>query len=99
MTKQNMITDIQAKEAALWLELAVYDHRNAPINCTPEQQICWDCTDTGHLKLMHAWNAVNELMESLGIEADFDSSDHSAASMLRSDLFRRRQEARGIYYN
>lgn len=99
MTKQNMITDIQAKEAALWLELAIYDHRYAPVGCSKEAEIAWEMSDPGHLKKLYAWSAVNGLMESLGIDAGRDSSDYETAYMLRDDLWTRRQAAKGIYYN
>lgn len=99
MTKQKMIEEIQAKEAALWLELAVYDHAFAPVNCTAEEQIDWDCSDEGHLTRSHAWNAVNDLMETLGIKHDYDLPESAQAHELRNDLFRRRQAARGIFYN
>ncbi len=99
MTKQNMINAISAKEAALWLEMAKYDSLYAPVNCTLAEQLDWDMTDEGHLQLLHAWNAVNELMEDLGIETDFGDEDRQLASELRTDLFRRRQAARGIFYN
>ena len=99
MTKQNMITDIQAKEAALWLELAVYDHRCAPVGVSGEAELAWEMSDPGHLKKLYAWCAVNGLMESLGIEASRDSSDYETAYMLRDDLWCRRQAAKGIYYN
>ena len=99
MTKQKMIAEIQAKEAALWLDLAAYDHEFAPVDGDRSNEIFWDCNDEGHLTRLHAWCAVHDLMESLGIEDEFDNDDRAEASELRSDLFRRRQAARGIFYN
>ena len=99
MTKQNMIAEIQAQEAALWLALAEYDNRNAPATGSYSSEIDWDLTDPGHDKHLAAWCALNTLMESLGITSDNSLWERKAAMELSSDLFLRRQAARGITYD
>lgn len=99
MTKANMIKEIQAEEAALWLALNEYDNQHAPVGVSVDRQIEWDMTDKGHCQHLYAWSAVSGLMETLGIPTDLDRWEHKAASELSSDLFRRRQAAQGIFYD
>lgn len=99
MTKQQIIEKIQATEAALFLELAVYDHAHAPVDCNEEAQIQWDLTDPGHRAKSHAWNIINGLMVELGIDENLDAEEFRIANELYSDLFIRRQAANGIFYN
>lgn len=98
MTKQKMIEEIQAKEATLWLALAAYDHRNAPVDGSYDSQIEWDLNDVGHCQHLQAWATVSDLMKALGIPSS-DSLAHKAAMELTHDLFIRRQAARGIFYD
>lgn len=97
MTKANMITTIQKKEAALWLELAEYDSIYAPVDVDVDGVIDWEVTDPGHCERARAWAAVKELMEEMGIEFDFNLPDQKAAFHLRDDLYDRRHAARGHY--
>lgn len=96
MTKANMIEEIQKKEAALWLEIALYDDLHAPITTNVSEQIAYDCNDEGRQRHLNAWNAMYELMQSLGIDTNYDLHDHKWAAELHSDLFWRRQAASDI---
>lgn len=99
MTKANMIKEIQAKEAALWLAIAEYDNQNAPVDGSRDSHLEWDINDAGHCRKLHAWAAVHDLMETMGIEPDWDLWERKAAYELSDDLFTRRQAARGIFYD
>lgn len=99
MTKANMIEIIQNKEGRLWLEMAEYDSANAPITGSLSDQLRWETTDEGHLTALFAWNAVEELMEDLGIKINLNSPEHNLATELNNELFSRRQAARGVHYN
>lgn len=94
MTKKELAI-IQQKETKLWYELALYDNANAPTDGDYTREIEWDTNDTGHRVRLSEWYAVSTLMDALGIESLYNEE----ASKLRSDLFKRRQASRGIFYD
>lgn len=98
MTKKEMKT-IQAVEAAARLELAVYDSIHAPADGNDSRLIEWETADPGHTRLLYAWNAIYSLMEALGITADYDCTASIQALDLNTELFVRRQAAKGITYD
>lgn len=98
MTKKEMKT-IQAAEAAAQLELAIYDSLHAPADGDDNRMIDWESNDPGHNKLLYAWAAIYSLMETLGIPVDFQLHANEQAGDLRTELFFRRQAAKGITYD
>lgn len=99
MTKANMIEEIQKKEAELWLALIEYDAENAPTTGNYDDEIEFDKYDAEHNRLLNAWYQLSALMETLGIERDFNLLDNKIAFDLSTELFTRRQAARGIHYD
>ena len=87
------LQEIQKKEAALWLELKIYDSTHAPITMNRDARFYYDCNDAERQKHLHAWNAVYELMETLGIGVDYELSDHKWAGELDDELYQRRKAA------
>ena len=99
MTKANMIETIRNKEGKLWIELHEYDFMYAPDDGDVSSQIEWECSDLGHCTRLHAWAAMHDLLEQLGIEIDYNDTAHAVAGDLAHGLFIRRQAAQGIYYD
>lgn len=94
MTKAKMIEMLQEKEAELWLDLAEYDYYNAPRTGSHADEMHFDLNDYEHGVRLHAWNTVNEILETFGI-----ASNHSEeAYEFHHKLFIEREAARGIFY-
>lgn len=94
MTKTKMVETLKQKEAKLWLDLRQYEWANAPDDGDREKELIWERTDTIYLCKLFAWNAVHEVLEEFGIKHEHNDK----ALEYSSDLFTRRQAARGIYY-
>lgn len=89
---------IREHEGRLWLALAEYDNRHAPVDGDIDSQLAWELDDKGHCEKLYQWSAAHDIMEALGIEVDYYDHWHAAAGALSSDLFLRRQAAKGITY-
>lgn len=104
MTKSKMIETMQTKLSEKWLEMARYDYSFAPDNGNYDDEIKWYTTDTHHQELLMEWNTLYTLMDEMGIAVDYDCSEavrsnYETAIDLNHDLFIRRENARGIFYN
>ena len=73
MTKKNMIQEIQNQEAQLYLRYM-------------QAAKCWGREDSLTDRLRTKWCSVYQLMESLGIQQDFDHPDNQAATEIRLAL-------------
>lgn len=78
LTKAAMITKIQLTEAAMFLQLK-----------KAEQEHGRDSRWTAMLRSQ--WNAVNELMGNLGIQADFQAPDNAAAQAIIVERIRQQE--------
>lgn len=99
MTKEKMIEEIQKQEAKLNLDLLQYESIYAPDDGDYQKEISWNKEDATYQKKLHAWYAVYQIMETLGIARNPDLEENRKASDLNKELFIRREAARGIFYD
>ena len=89
MTKQKMIETIQQREAELWLKMKEYTWNNAPLNDGYDAFKIWEDEDQYLSCLRFEWCGVLELMETLGLEPNWDLEEHIEASEILSDIWRK----------
>jgi hypothetical protein len=80
LTKAAMITKMQLTEAAMFLELK-----------KAEQEHGRDSRWTAMLRSQ--WSTVNQLMENLGIPADYQAPDNAAATAIIMERIRQQEQA------
>jgi hypothetical protein len=80
LTKAAMITKMQLTEAAMFLELK-----------KAEQEHGRDSRWTSMLRSQ--WSTVNQLMETLGIPADYQAPDNAAATAIIMERIRQQEHA------
>jgi hypothetical protein len=82
---------LQDREASRWLALQEYDNRNAPDDGDFDKEQEWERTDVQHVRLLSAWCATINLLETLEIKEDLQHPDNVRASELCAELCTRRR--------
>lgn len=80
LTKAELVSKIQLTEAAMFLELKKAEREHGKYSN-------WTSI------LRSRWNTVHQLMESLGIPADFQLPDNEAATTIICERIAKQQEA------
>lgn len=71
MTRKEIAT-LKEMERKAWYNLMLYEYNNAPRTTVFEIVNEWAKTDIEYREYLHTWCALNDILVSLGIDADFN---------------------------
>ena len=98
MKKADMIKVLQDTEGYLWLQMREYECRNAPDDGDDGKRVAWEANDPEYKRRLDQWYHASVLLEKLEVETDYTGEWYKIAGNLSTDLFLRRQAAKGITY-
>lgn len=89
MKKNDMVKKIQEREAELWCDLQRYEFLNAPDDGDIVNLNKWISEDIEFQKRSSAWDAVNSIMQDMGIEPDYMLPAYETAAIYHSRFHER----------
>ena len=87
MTKAKMIETLRDREAELWLMHCEYRRYNAPLDSV-EALRAWEDNDSRYMKQLYAWATASEMLESIGVQPNWEHPAHEEASQLNTEVWK-----------